>query len=81
MLKNKPIDYFISISSKYSEMFVLKKEDFLKAFMTYKIEIQNILKDSHKLYNEFLKSKRRIETKYLLLKNTITMTKNDSYCA
>lgn len=81
MLRNKHIDYFISITSKYSEMFVLKKEDFLKSFMTYKSEIQNILKDSHRVYNEFLKAKRIIEEKYALLKNTFTNTiKNDSYC-
>lgn len=63
MCQNKVIDYNIMVKSKYTDLFILKKENFLKISITYKEIIQQFLQNSLNNYLFFLDQKQELEDK------------------
>lgn len=70
MCQNKIIDYNIQVKSKYSELYILKKDYFLRISITFKEIIKKFLHDSLVNYLCFLEEKQilenKIQTKYNL---------------
>lgn len=63
MCQNKIIDYNIQVKSKYAELFLLKKENFLKISITFKEIIQQFLHNSLINHLLFLEQKEELEEK------------------
>jgi uncharacterized membrane protein len=78
MCLNEKLTFNIKIKSRNCELFVLKKNDFLRLSVNFKEFIENILHKSLMIYLRFNEEKKKLIKEFEILQNNPEGDKNDN---